>query len=56
MRPDDLGDRRYKYDSETVLGHSALKKHKAVTQRPKDWGVRQEGRGGGHREGRRIRC
>lgn len=56
MRTEDLGDRRYKDDSETVLGHSALKEHKAVTQRPKDWGVRQEGRGGGQREGRIIKC
>lgn len=31
-------------DSETVLGHSALKEHKTVTQRPKEWGVRQRGR------------
>lgn len=37
MRTEVLGDRRYKDDSETVLGHSALKKHhKVVTQRPKN--------------------
>lgn len=56
MRTQDPGDRRYKDDSETGLGHSALKEHKAVMQRPKDWGVRQEGSEGGHREGRRIKC